>query len=249
MQSQAIVQYCDALLEPNKFHDYAPNGLQVQGDGREIRHIVTGVTASLALIETAKEMQADALLVHHGWFWKRDEPRITSVRYQRVAALIESGMALIAYHLPLDNHPTLGNNALFGEALDISNGHPVADDSFLWLGDCSVAWSVESLGDQLEKLLDREPLVVGDIDKPIRKLAWCTGAAQSMIEEAATYGADAFISGEINECTTHLARELGIPYFACGHHATERFGIQALGEKLRHDLGLTVDFVDIENPV
>lgn len=247
MQLSEIIKSVNELLTPENFHDYAPNGLQVQGKS-EVKKIVTGVTACLDLIEAAREKKADALFVHHGWFWKREDPRITGIRYGRIAALLKADMSLVAYHLPLDAHPKLGNNALLGQALGFIPEGNFSEANLGWLGVTDREISVRDLATKIEKVLQQAPLTVGKIDRSIRKVAWCTGAAQDMIEEAIDLGVDCFISGEISERTTHIAREAGIVYFACGHHATERFGIRALGNWIADTHGIDVEFIDIANP-
>ena len=249
MQLHDLVKQLDALLQPQNYRDYAPNGLQVQGR-KEIRRIVTGVTACLDLIEQAKQREADAILVHHGWFWKREDPRIIGIRHRRIAELINADMSLIAYHLPLDDHPELGNNALLGKMLNIEADARFGDDDLAWIGSAPATMTCDQLTDVLRRALRRPPLVVGPRDKTLRRIAWCSGAAQDMLEAAVDAGADCFISGEISERTTHIAREAGITYFACGHHATERAGIEALGRWIaeRND-DVQVEFIDIDNPV
>lgn len=247
MELTDIIASLNALLEPQKYHDYAPNGLQVEGR-HEVRHIVTGVTACLDLIEAAHERSADMILVHHGWFWKREDVRITGVRYKRIASLLAADMSLAAYHLPLDDHPELGNNVLLGRTLGFIADGRFGEEDLGWIGQPEEELPVRSLAERIRRHLDREPLLVGPANKRVKRVAWCTGAAQDMIEAAAEAGADCFISGEISERTTHLARELGIAYLACGHHATERLGIKALGEWLAREKGLEVEFVDIDNP-
>lgn len=247
MELTDIIASLNALLEPQKYHDYAPNGLQVEGR-HEVRRIVTGVTACLDLIEAAHERSADMILVHHGWFWKREDVRITGVRYKRIASLLAADMSLAAYHLPLDDHPELGNNVLLGRTLGFIADGRFGEDDLGWIGQPEEELPVRSLAERIRRHLDREPLLVGPANKRVKRVAWCTGAAQDMIEAAAEAGADCFISGEISERTTHLASELGIAYLACGHHATERLGIKALGEWLAREKGLEVEFVDIDNP-
>ena len=248
MRLNDLVAGCNALLSPEKYCDYAPNGLQVQGRG-EVQRVVTGVTACLDLIEAAQRFSADAILVHHGWFWKREDPRIIGVRHKRISALLAKDISLIAYHLPLDDHPEIGNNALIGRELGFIADGRFGDDNLGWIGQPEEVLSAEALARRVSLHLKREPLLVGPADKLIQRVAWCTGAAQDMIEEAVAMGADCFISGEISERTTHIAREAGIAYLACGHHATERFGIRALGEWVAREYGLAVQFVDVDNPV
>lgn len=246
MHIRDLTSLLDTILNPSAYRDYAPNGLQVQGK-REVKRLVTGVTASLDLIEAALTWNADALLVHHGWFWKGEEARITGVRYRRISRLIENGMHLISYHLPLDDHPQIGNNVLLGRALGLESDMRFGD---FGLSAClGKALTVEELSDKLEKLLSRKPLVLGSTTREIRRIGWCTGAAQDMLQEAAEIGCDCFISGEVSERTFHEAKELGITYFSCGHHATERFGVRALGELIASQTDIDVRFIDIDNPI
>lgn len=245
MHIRELTTMLDGILNPSAYRDYAPNGLQVQGK-RDIRRIVTGVTASLDLIEAAAAWNADALLVHHGWFWKGEEARITGIRYKRISRILETGMHLIGYHLPLDDHPEIGNNVLLGKALGLT--------SDMRFGDFGLAAPADSIptavmAEKLEAILARRPLVLGRNDGVINRIGWCTGAAQDMLEEAAEIGCDAFISGEVSERTFHQAKELGVTYFACGHHATERFGVRALGELIASRTDIEVKFVDIDNPI
>lgn len=243
--------YLDQLLSVEKVSDYCPNGLQVEG--REtIRVIVTGVTASLALIERAIELKADAILVHHGYFWKNESPIIVGSKKARLAKLLGNDLNLFAYHLPLDTHPELGNNAQLAQVLNIQVNKSVTVDRcehLLWLGELEQPVSGEIYARQLELKLGHSPLHIPGTTKPIQQLAWCTGAAQSYLEKAADLGVDAFISGEVSEATYHLAHERGIHYFAAGHHVTERYGIKALGQHLSEQFGLEHQFVDLPNPV
>ncbi len=238
----------EELLGASGFSDYCPNGLQVEGD-RPIRRIVSGVTASRRFVRDAIADGADALLVHHGWFWRGDDPRVTGTRRERLHAVLQAGVHLYAYHLPLDLHPELGNNAQFGARLGWTIDGRAADQGLIAWHDLERPLGAASLVQMLESLLQRRPLAVGALDRPIRRVAWCTGAAHDLLEQAIEAGADAFVSGEIAERTTHLAREAGVVYFAAGHHATERFGVQALGEHVAARLRLRHRFIDDDNPV
>ncbi|MCW8959712.1 MAG: Nif3-like dinuclear metal center hexameric protein [Gammaproteobacteria bacterium] len=246
-----LVQYCDALLDVSAYQDYCPNGLQVEGVG-EVRRIVSGVTASQALIDRAVELDADLLLVHHGYFWKGESAPITGIKRRRIKALLENDISLLAYHLPLDGHDSLGNNAqlarLWGIAVEGRFGQG-PDGGLGMFGSLQPPLSTAALGERLDELLQREPMIIQGGDQPIRRLGWCSGAAEGYIEAAAAAGLDAFISGEISEPTVHAARELGIHYFSAGHHATERYGVKALGEHLSEYFSLENHFVDIANPV
>ncbi len=245
---EEIIGHCDRRLNVAAVEDYCPNGLQVEA-GSRVARIATGVTASLALIDEAARWQADLLLVHHGYFWKGEAQPLVGVKGRRIAALYRHGISLAAYHLPLDLHPELGNNARLGALLEVAGASPVSGDGLLWSGRLSAPLSLEALGERVERLTGRAPLLVAGGDRSVDRLAWCSGAAQGMIEQAAALGCQAFLSGEISEPTWHLARELGIHYLAAGHHATERYGVQALGEELAREFGLEHRFIDIPNPV
>ncbi len=262
--AQALTEFCDDYLSADAFQDYAPNGLQVDG-GKPIQRIVTGVTACEALIDAAIAENADAIMVHHGYFWKGEASPLTGMKGQRIRKLMQHGISLIGYHLPLDAHPIIGNNAKLAEDLNMTiigalypnETHPVGN-----IATCTPQ-SPQSLIAQITNALGRIPLhISADYQEAvylesestaknhrvIERVGICTGGAQDMIEQAALMGCDAFISGEISERTTHIARELGIDYFACGHHATERGGIQALGNIVAQQFDLPVTFIDIDNP-
>ena len=245
---QDILRHIDALLQPSQFNDYCPNGLQVEGR-KGIEHIVSGVTASQALIEAAIEQQADLLLVHHGYFWKGENPCITGLKRERIVRLLENDINLLAYHLPLDAHKELGNNAQLAQKLGIQVEGQAEDNALIWQGSLPSACTASELAANIESALGRTPLYIEASEEPISRVAWCTGAAQGYIEQAAALGVQAFISGEISEQTVHQARELGLSYFSAGHHATERYGVQALGEHLANHFGIRHSFVDIDNPV
>ncbi|WP_428609344.1 Nif3-like dinuclear metal center hexameric protein [Sedimenticola sp.] len=242
-----LEQYCNALLGTADFDDYCPNGLQLDAGKREIRTVVSGVTASQALIEAAVQAEADLLLVHHGYFWRGEAAPLTGVRGRRIRTLITGGINLLAYHLPLDAHPELGNNRTLGDLLGIKQSRPLTQ-RLVWQGALDRETPAD-LAQRIAAALGREPLLIAAGDRPICRVGWCTGAAQGAIVEAAAAGLDAFISGEISESTTHLARELGIHYFAAGHHATERLGVQALGCHLAEKFDLNHQFIDDDNPV
>lgn len=246
-----LVAACNQRLSPERFQDYTLNGLQVEGRQR-VRRVMSGVTACQALLDEAVDWQADLVLVHHGYFWKNEPVAVTGMKRRRLATLLNHDIGLLAYHLPLDAHPELGNNVLLGKDLGIDVVGCLDDDSglgLLWHGELAQPLSPEALAARVSERLEREPLVIqapGGHD--IRRIAWCTGGAQDMVTAAAEAGMDAFISGEISERTTHLARELGIHYLAAGHHATERYGARALGEWLGATFGIEHRFVDIDNP-
>ena len=243
-----LIRYCDDLLEATRFADYAPNGLQVEGE-RPIQRLVSGVTASAALIEAAIAEQADAILVHHGWFWKNENPCLTGLKGRRARTLLSAGASLIAYHLPLDAHPEFGNNATLGRRLGFIDPEPTElANGLLWVGRLAQPLAPEAFADHVSRRLARPAQRVGRESDTIERVAWCTGGGQGYIEQAACLGVDAFLSGELSEQTTHQARELGLCYLAAGHHATERYGVQALGEHLAGHFGLWHRFVEIDNP-
>ncbi len=245
-----IEQYCNQLLGIEKFDDYCPNGLQVDAGANDVKLVVSGVTASQALIDQAIEWEADLLLVHHGFFWRGESPQLTGIKGRRIRALMQHGVSLLAYHLPLDAHPELGNNRQLGERLGFTSVGPLSEnDPLLWATTLDQPLTADELKALLAKALAREPLLLIGGGHKISRLGWCTGAAQGAIEEAAAAGLDAFISGEVSESTTHLARELGLHYFASGHHATERYGIEMLGDHLARHFSLEHRFADVPNPV
>lgn len=236
-----------ALLEADRFRDYGPNGLQVEGRP-EIRKLVSGVTASLALIEAAALEGADAILVHHGLFWRGQDARVTGWMKRRLQVLLAHEINLYAYHLPLDAHPQWGNNAQLGQKLKLSVQGRFGEQDLGFLGVPAQPLTVAALTALLQYRLGRAPVVVEGDGRPLRRLAWCTGGAQGYFEAAIAAGADAFLTGEISEPQAHYARETGVAYFACGHHATERFGAAALGAHLAERFGLEHRFIDIDNP-
>ncbi|HET8711890.1 MAG TPA: Nif3-like dinuclear metal center hexameric protein [Spongiibacteraceae bacterium] len=244
-----LLAVANRLLAPERFQDYCPNGLQVEGR-QQVRRIVSGVTASQALLEAACDNHADAILVHHGYFWKGESPVVTGMKRNRLQLLLQRDISLIAYHLPLDAHPEVGNNAQFARQLDIeiTGGLQAIANPIGNIGRLQEAMSPEAFIEKVAQRLGRLPQLVEGGTHSIRTLAWCTGAAQSYIEQAAALGVDAFLSGEISEPTVHCARELGIHFIAAGHHATERYGVRALGEYLAAQLPIEHIFIDIDNP-
>lgn len=248
MKINELLDYTGELLQVARFRDYCPNGLQVQGRD-EIRTIVSGVTASMALLEAAADRKADLVLVHHGYFWRNEDPRIQGMKRGRLKFLLERDINLAAYHLPLDAHPELGNNAQLGQVMGIAVDGLAGDPPIIAYGSLKQSLTLAAFGAQLHEALNRMPMVIGDAGKKLSRIAWCTGAAQDQFEKALELGVDAFLSGEISEQTVHQARESGVAYIGAGHHATERYGIQALGRHLADKFGLQHFFVDIENPV
>jgi dinuclear metal center YbgI/SA1388 family protein len=243
-----IATYCDELLGAATFQDYCPNGIQVEGE-RPVRRLATGVTASAALIEEAITWGADAILVHHGWFWRGEDPRLVGMKGRRVRTLVRAGLGLLAYHLPLDAHSALGNNRQLADVLGFreATATPLCD-GILWRGRLARPVLAAALAAHIATALGREPTHVAGRTGPLDQVAWCTGGAQGYIEQAATLGVDAYLSGEISEQTAHQARELGIDYFALGHHASERYGVRALGGHLAARFGLEHRFIDLPNP-
>ncbi|MEN9559392.1 MAG: hypothetical protein RLZZ502_603 [Pseudomonadota bacterium] len=236
------------LLLSKAIKDYCPNGLQVEGN-RSIKKLVTGVSASLAFIEAAIAANADAVLVHHGLFWKGDIGSLTGWRRARLAPVFRHGLSVFAFHLPLDMHPSLGNNAQWGMRLGAQNLCVAPDEPLLMYGELPEAQRALALREHIAKITERKVLMLGMENRPIKRLAWCTGGGQGYFEAAIDLGVDAFVTGEVSEQHTHLAHETGVVFFAAGHHATERYGVQAVGEAVAAKLGIAHQFIDIPNPV
>ncbi|QTN27709.1 Nif3-like dinuclear metal center hexameric protein [Rhodoferax sp. AJA081-3] len=236
----------DTLLQPERFKDYCPNGLQVEG-GNTVRKIVSGVTASLALIDAAIAEGADTILVHHGLFWRGHDGRVTGWMRQRLGRLLEHNINLFAYHLPLDALAGLGNNAQLGQKLGLQTSAWFGEQQLGCMGEADFS-GAQALAQHVESVLGRSVVLVPGRAAPLRRVAWCTGGAQSYFEAAIAAGADAFITGEISEPQAHLARETGVAYLACGHHATERYGAPAVAAHIAAQLGLEHQFIDIDNP-
>lgn len=246
MKNTMLEELINQQLNSQSFSDYAPNGMQVEGR-QQVRKVVTGVTACQALIDEAVRLQADALIVHHGYFWKNESPLIKGMKRQRLRTLLLNDINLYGWHLPLDAHPELGNNAQLAKLLGIIPDGEIAP--LVPCGHLAVPMEGEAFAELIGQKLGRAPLHCADnAPQTIRTLAWCTGGGQGFIDDAAEYGVDAFISGEVSEKTIHVARECGLHFFAAGHHATERGGVKALGEWLAETHGLDVTFVDIDNP-
>lgn len=240
----------DSELNSAAFSDYCPNGLQVEGSAH-ISRLVSGVTASQALIDRAVELDADAILVHHGYFWRGEDPCLVGMKGRRVSALVRANISLFAYHLPLDNHPTLGNNAGLGRALEMPSWVSLRPDDIsypVFTGEYTDNQPLSHISERLAKSLGRSVLTEGDTNKPIRSVAWCTGGGQGYIDDAADAGVDLFVTGEVSEQTIHVARERNIAFIAAGHHATERFGARALGDWVAKTFNLDHEFVDIYSP-
>lgn len=253
MKIQVLADYIREILQVDKYRDYCPNGLQVEGR-QEVLRLVTGVSASKALLMAAVEAEADAVLVHHGYFWRNEDARITGLKKARIKILLDHEISLFAYHLPLDGHAQYGNNMQLGIKLGMQK---IQQEQLPWLtgnslvttGELGQVLSLQSWANHIEHCLGQAPLVIGEADKKIKRVAWCTGAAQHGLEYAISLGVDAYLSGEISEQTVHLARESGVAYLAAGHHATERYGVQSLGQHLAETFGISHQFIDISNPV
>lgn len=250
-----LVRWLDNYLDAARFKDYCPNGLQVEGSAT-VRHIVTGVSATLALLEAAVERGADTVLVHHGWFWKNEDERIRGMKKKRLKFALEHDLNLIAYHLPLDAHPEVGNNSQLAKILGLqqdctADGLPkgIGPSNLIQLGYIDPPQTLENIAALVCQELQREPLVVGNLQQLVQRVAWCTGGAQGFMPEAIEAGVDLYISGEASEPTFHYAQETSTAYIGAGHHATERYGVKALGEKIATEFALKVDFVDINNPI
>lgn len=249
---ESILEFMTKTLSPERFSDYAPNGMQVEGKPH-IERVCTAVTASLAVIEEAVAQKADMLLVHHGYFWRGEAPAIVGMKRERIAKLLQANLNLLAYHLPLDCHPELGNNVQLAKVLGFRQiqGHMVDGvTNLLWKAKLPEPMTPDALSACISSSLGRSPLHLsaGDM-RNIQTVAWCTGGAQNYCFEAKALGADAYLSGECSERNYHEAKELDMHYYACGHHATERYGIQALGERLAAEFPIQHHFIDIDNPV
>ncbi len=248
---QALVDACNNLLQPERFKDYGPNGLQVEGTDT-VQRIVSGVTASRALIEAAIAVQADAIFVHHGLFWRGQDGTVTGWMKQRLQLLLAHNINLLAYHLPLDAHPELGNNAQLGQSLGLEARGSCGDQNLVLWGaraDGQIFENASSLATTVQQALGRSPVMVTpDATRVIRRVAWCSGGAQSYFEAAIAAGVDAFITGEISEPQAHLARETGVAFLACGHHATERYGAPAVAAHVAAQWGVAHQFIEIDNP-
>ncbi len=246
-----IIQWCDSTLKAAEFKDYAPNGLQIEGKA-EVKKILCAVTASQSAIEAAIAQQADLLLVHHGYFWKGEAYPITGMRGKRIKTLIQNDISLVGYHLPLDAHPTLGNNAAIAdllelqniEALDPSERHPIGNIGYL-----KQPVSAEVFKALLTEKLGFETIHLTTEKTKIQKVGFCTGGAQDFIEKAAAQECDAYISGEVSERTFYQAQELNVHYFACGHHATERYGVQRLGKAIAEQFNIEYSYFELNNPI
>jgi len=243
-----LLRYTQELMQVERFKDYCPNGLQVEGR-QEIRKIVTGVTASMALLEAAKQANADLILVHHGYFWRNEDPIVVGIKRNRLAFLLKNDLSLMAYHLPLDAHAEFGNNVQLGQVLGIRPSGFAGESNIIAYGSLEQPMRLQAFALKIESALQRAPLIIGDMQKMVQKVAWCTGAAQGYIDIAIELGVDVYMSGEISEQTTHQSAESGVSYISAGHHVTERYGVQALGQHLAEKFDLIHEFIDLKNPV
>jgi len=252
MQRYKFEKQLNSLLKPEQINDFCPNGLQIQGNDL-ISKVVTGVTATKALIDEAIDIGADTIIVHHGYFWKNESPVIRGMKYERIKALLTHNINLFAYHLPLDIHPELGNNVQLAKLLDIKVTGPLElgnEFSVAIQGEFTKSMSAAELTKRISQRLNRQCLhLAAHSNKDIKTIAWCSGGGQNYIELAAEQGIDAFISGEVSEQTTHIAKEMDIHFFAAGHHATERYGAKALAEHINQEMNIEATFIDIDNPV
>lgn len=247
MRREELARYLDELLQAAKFRDYCPNGLQVEGRD-EVRRIVAGVTASQKLLDLAVARGADAVLVHHGYFWKGEDARVTGLRRRRLATLLKHDINLLAYHLPLDAHPELGNNAQLAVRFGWQPEGRFGEQEIGWYGSLPAPASLAEVVASVATALGRQPLLLGDPARSVRRVAWCSGGAQGYFEAAIGLGVDLYLSGEVSEPTLHLAEESGVAYLGAGHHATERYGVQALAAHLERALGVECEFIDLDNP-
>jgi dinuclear metal center YbgI/SA1388 family protein len=248
MRLNELRDYIESELAVSRFRDYCPNGLQVEGRA-EVRRIATGVTASQAVLEAATAWGADAILVHHGYFWRSEDAAITGIKKRRVAHLLKHDISLLAYHLPLDAHPELGNNAQLAEMLGFVEQGRFGEQDIAMHGVLAQPQTLQQLTKLIQLTLQRTPQVIGHANPNIARIAWCSGGGQSYFEQAVALGVDAFLTGEISEQNVHVAQETGVVFIAAGHHATERYGVQALGEHLAERFGLEHRFFDQDIPV
>jgi dinuclear metal center YbgI/SA1388 family protein len=248
MSRNNLIAACTDLLQPQRFKDYCPNGLQVEG-AANISRLALAVTANQAAIDAAITWGAQALLVHHGLMWKGEDGTVIGHRKTRLATALKADLNIIAYHLPLDAHPTLGNNAQLGQLLGIADMQPLDGEGILVAGTLGKPCSANDFAKQVSSHLGREALLIGDGAKPLRRIAWCTGGGGSYFEAAITAGVDAFLTGEASEQHVHIARECGVPLILAGHHATERYGVQALGAALTQSLGVEVKYFEVDSPL
>ncbi|SMN15215.1 FIG137478: Hypothetical protein YbgI [uncultured Candidatus Thioglobus sp.] len=245
INNKELEKYINNYLNIAKFEDYCPNGLQIEGKS-DIGKIISGVSANQALIDQAIDEKADAILVHHGFFWKGEDQVLTGIKKNRIKALLENDINLFAYHLPLDAHPIVGNNIQLALRFNIQNPQPIGD-TLVWQGEVDAPLS--EVAQSVMNITSRTPLVFGAKDKQINKISWCSGGAQSYVKFAIEAGADCFITGEVSEQIPAICKENNIAFIAAGHHATERYGVQALAQHLSQQFELDYQYIDIDNIV
>lgn len=248
MRLSELGDYIGRELEVGRFRDYSPNGLQVEGRA-EVRRIATAVTASQAVLEAATAWGADAIVVHHGYFWRNEDASIAGIKKRRIAHLLKHDVSLLAYHLPLDAHPQLGNNAQLARLLGFVEEGRFGEQDIAMYGTLVQSQTLQQFARHVHDTLRRTPQVIGHANPGIARIAWCSGGGQGYFEQAVQLGVDAFLTGEISEQNVHVAQETGVAFIAAGHHATERYGVQALGERLAVNFGLEHRFFDQDNPV
>ncbi len=248
MQLTELSDYIGRLLDVSRFRDYCPNGIQIEGRA-EILRVATGVTASQRLLDAATAWKADAIIVHHGYFWKNEDATVTGIKKRRIAHLLQNDMSLLAYHLPLDAHPELGNNAQLAKRLGLRESGRFGEQDIAWIGELLQPQTLNNFAEHIKQKLQRIPLVVGEGERMLRKIAWCSGAAQGYFEQAVALGVDAFVTGEVSEQNVHVAEETSVAFISAGHHATERYGVKALGEHLAQQFKIEQRFFDMDNPV
>ncbi|WP_269533610.1 Nif3-like dinuclear metal center hexameric protein [Chitinimonas sp. BJYL2] len=248
MSLQELEKYTGQLLQVDRYKDYAPNGVQVEGRA-EVRRLLCGVTASEALIDAAIAWQADAILVHHGYFWRNEDARVVGRKKRRLAKLLAHDISLLAYHLPLDAHPDLGNNAQLGLRLGLQAEGRFGEQDMGWTGSLPAPMTLAEFGVRVGAQLGRDPMLLGRPDQPVHKVAWCTGGAQGYFDAAVAAGCDVYLTGEVSEHNYHAALEQGVGFVAAGHHATERYGVQALAAHLAGQFDLVWHYQELDNPV
>lgn len=248
MDLKSLVADLGHFLQVSRFQDYCPNGLQIEGRA-EVKRIVSGVTASQALIDAAIAHDADAVLVHHGYFWRGEPPEVTGIKKKRIKSLLDHDISLLAYHLPLDAHPQVGNNVQLAQVLGWQIDHWLDEKNMLPVAILPQTMLLSQLSEHVASHLQRQPHVLAVEDKPVKRVAWCTGAAQQYIQQAVEAGVDVFVSGEVSEQTWHTVCETGVAYMAAGHHATERYGVQALGAWIAQNYAVEHSYIECDNPI
>lgn len=246
MNNFKLEKIINEYLKINQYKDCVPNGLQVEGVSI-VKKIITGVTASQDLIDQSIKLKTDAIIVHHGFFWKNEPVQILNMKKKRIKKLLCNNINLYSYHLPLDAHPIVGNNAQLGNLINIKKISYICP--ILPIGQLDKSIKPKKFRKKLQKKFKKKPFYIENKEKKIKKIAWCTGSGQNLLEKAAQAGADAFVTGEVSEKIFHIAKEMNINFYSLGHHTTEIYGIQALGEWLKKKYGFLVNFINIFNPI